>query len=964
MSLACDRYIHVVEALTIPVLLLRRNGLVLHANAAAAVFLEQLEGVTPEADITLAPQWILEEIEIYLNSGYITHQCEKQLIAATNCSFVQLNIKLLELDNDELLLVTISDLSRLHLIEDGLRQLVEGVSEATGEKFFQFLALHLARALDADFAFIAEFADAERTTIQTVVACADGAILPNFQFPLAGTPCEQVLIKGLQMYRQGVPELFPFDHLALSMGVESYIGIPLISSYGTTLGPMAVFSRRPIRESRLAASMLQIFAVRAASELERLQAERILKETEARLKTIVDSVHTGILVIDPENHQIVDVNEVAAVSLGRSREELIGVSCHRFICPNEEGRCPITDLQQDLDNEERDLIRADGSRLPVIKTVSRVMLNGREHLLESFVDISRRKQMENELKESEERYRMLVENQADLVIKIDMEGNLLFVSPSFCKLFGKTELQLLGKQLLPIILQPDHIAETERFELMNCSDTNYYRESFSPTVAGKRWIGWALRCTFNPAGQPEAIVGMGRDITDRKDAEITIQKLAHQDPVTGLPNRTLLYDRLQLAIHRAERDDQGVAILFLDLDRFKTINDTLGHAVGDALLRQVGNRLLGCVRLSDTVARLGGDEFVVLISSLESDHALGSVVMKILEQLSEPYRVENNDVYTTASIGIALYPRDGDDAEGLLKNADMAMYQAKEAGRNTCHFFSSELNMRATERMLLESTMRRALERDEFYLVYQPQMELSTGKVEGIEALIRWRHPDLGTVSPDHFIPIAEETGLIIPLGEWVLSTACKQLVHWLQQGYPPLRIAVNLSARQFRQKNLALRIEKILAETGLDPKLLELELTESAVMENPEEAVLTLHQLKDMGIALAIDDFGTGYSSLSHLKHFPIDRLKIDRSFVKHVTHDQNDATIAEAIIALAHSMKLTVVAEGIEQSEQLEFMLQRKCDTMQGFYLSRPAEATAFTDFLKKLAGMDGKAHGMLGR
>jgi EAL domain-containing protein (putative c-di-GMP-specific phosphodiesterase class I) len=355
---------------------------------------------------------------------------------------------------------------------------------------------------------------------------------------------------------------------------------------------------------------------------------------------------------------------------------------------------------------------------------------------------------------------------------------------------------------------------------------------------------------------------------------------------------------------------------------------------------------------------------VVLISSLESDHALGSVVMKILEQLSEPYRVENNDVYTTASIGIALYPRDGDDAEGLLKNADMAMYQAKEAGRNTCHFFSSELNMRATERMLLESTMRRALERDEFYLVYQPQMELSTGKVEGIEALIRWRHPDLGTVSPDHFIPIAEETGLIIPLGEWVLSTACKQLVHWLQQGYPPLRIAVNLSARQFRQKNLALRIEKILAETGLDPTLLELELTESAVMENPEEAVLTLQQLKGMGIALAIDDFGTGYSSLSHLKHFPIDRLKIDRSFVKHVTHDQNDATIAEAIIALAHSMKLTVVAEGIEQSEQLEFMLQRKCDTMQGFYLSRPAEANAFTDFLKKLAGMNGKAHGLLGR
>lgn len=964
MSLAYESYIQVVEALPTPILLLRSNGLILHANAAAITLLETLEGITPEPEITLVPSWIMEELDTCFALGYKSHQREKSMITASSHSFVQISVKFLEPDDDSVLLVTIHDLSKLHLIEDGLRQLVEGVSEATGERFFQFLVLHLARAVDADFAFIGEFTDPGRTTIQTVAVCADGAIQDNFTFALCDTPCEQVLANGLRIYGKGVTEQFPLDHLSLAMGVDSYIGIPLISSRNTTLGPMAVFSRRPIKETHLAASMLQIFAVRAASELERLQSERTLKETQTRLKTIVDSVHTGILVIDPENHQIVDVNEVAAVCLGRTRDEIIGSSCHRFICPNDEGHCPITDLHQELDSEERDLICSDGSHLPVIKTVSRVILDGREHLLESFIDISRRKQMENTLKESEERYRMLVENQADLVIKVAMDGRLLFVSPSFCKLFGKEEHELLGLPLLPIILPVEQRSSADSdLEQLVSSDASYYREYFSPTAAGNRWIGWTLRCISADNGLPEAIVGMGRDITDRKKAEQTIEQLAYHDPITDLPNRTLLYDRLQLAINRAERDNQGVAVLFLDLDRFKSVNDSLGHAVGDQLLKLVSDRLLSCIRSSDTVARLGGDEFVVLISAIENDHSIGTVVLKILEQLAEPYQIEGHEIYITSSIGISLYPRDAHDAKELLKNADMAMYQAKEAGRNTCHFFSPELNMRATERLLLENTMRRALEQQEFFLVYQPQMELQSGHVIGLEALIRWRHPDLGVVPPDHFIPIAEETGLIVPMGEWVLATACKQAVAWQEEGHPPLRIAVNVSARQFRQKNLGLRIEKILDETGLNPNLLELELTESAVMENPDEAILTLRQLKKMGITLSIDDFGTGYSSLSHLKHFPIDRLKIDRSFVQHVTRDHNDATIAEAIIALAHSMKLTVVAEGIEHGEQLEFMSKRYCDSMQGYYLSRPVPAGEFSTFLKKLKKSDGKAHGLLG-
>lgn len=398
MSLTCTRYIQVVEALPTPILLVKANGLILHANAAATALLAALDGITPESDITLVPHWIMEELDACRPLGSGTYQREKNLITTSNPhSYVQICIKPFELDNQELLLVTINDLSKLHLVEDGLRQLVEGVSEATGEQFFSFLALHLAKALDADFAFIGEFADPARSIIKTVAVCADGALQDNFAFPIANTPCEQVVSNGLCMYQQGVLEKFPLDHLALTLGVDSYIGIPLISSHSVTLGPMAVFSRRPIQDIHLAASMLQIFAVRAASELERLLSERALKETEARLKTIVDSVHAGILVIDPENHQIIDVNEVAAATLGRTRDEMIGSSCHCFVCPNEEGRCPVTDLHQNMDNEEREMIRADGSRLSVLKTVSRVVLDGREHLLESFVDIRRHKQIEGEL---------------------------------------------------------------------------------------------------------------------------------------------------------------------------------------------------------------------------------------------------------------------------------------------------------------------------------------------------------------------------------------------------------------------------------------------------------------------------------------------------------------------------------------------------------------------------------------
>lgn len=435
-----------------------------------------------------------------------------------------------------------------------------------------------------------------------------------------------------------------------------------------------------------------------------------------------------------------------------------------------------------------------------------------------------------------------------------------------------------------------------------------------------------------------------------RQAELAIQQLSNYDFLTGLPNRILLEDRLNQAIKQALRDGHHLGIMFLDLDQFKQINDTLGHAYGDNLLKQVSRRLEGCLRKSDTVARLGGDDFIIILTGVRQCEHISQVACKILDALSEPLLLDGHEIFTTASIGIAIYPHDGNDPHQLLKNADIAMYQAKEQGRNAFQFFSREMNNKAEERLLLDNRLRRALERQEFFVLYQPQMNLLTGKMIGMEALVRWEHPEMGLVTPDKFIPLAEDSGLIIPIGEWVLRTACQQNKIWQEMGFGPLRMAVNLSGRQFKQQRLVESIAAILTETGLEPSLLELEITESTIMHNAQKTIVTLRRLREMGISLAIDDFGTGYSSLSYLKYFPIDRLKIDRSFVLDVTTDPDDAAIAEAIISMAHSLNLKVTAEGVEQHEQLHFLTQRNCDEMQGYLVSRPISADDFTRLLQQ--------------
>lgn len=445
---------------------------------------------------------------------------------------------------------------------------------------------------------------------------------------------------------------------------------------------------------------------------------------------------------------------------------------------------------------------------------------------------------------------------------------------------------------------------------------------------------------IKPENELPRFVAIVRDLSERIEAQEKLLYQAHHDFLTGLPNRFLFIDRLEHALSRRQIGGK-LALLFMDLDRFKVINDTLGHACGDKVLQMLGERVEGCLRKGDTLARISGDEFSVIVEDVESSEMVASIARHILDALVAPFVVDAHELFITASIGISMSPNDGEDIQTLLKHADIAMYRAKDLGRNTYQFYSPEMSSKAFERLSLETSLRYALERDQFKLFYQPQVDVVTGKVIGMEALLRWNHPDLGLVGPNDFIFILEETGLVVPIGEWVLNTACAQAKTWQEKYDSALRMSVNLSARQFNDKQLIVTVNDCLQRTGLPASTLELEITESIIMQDNKWIGKVFQKLDDLGVRFAIDDFGTGYSSLSYLKRFPIDTIKIDRSFVRDVTSDADDAAIVSAIIAMAKSLKLEVVAEGVEDNGQLDFNKARDCSVMQGFLFSEPLVA-----------------------
>jgi diguanylate cyclase (GGDEF)-like protein len=465
----------------------------------------------------------------------------------------------------------------------------------------------------------------------------------------------------------------------------------------------------------------------------------------------------------------------------------------------------------------------------------------------------------------------------------------------------------------------------------------YYREHDNPDPHDLRLIEIACNLT--------------RIVIERKHAEARMEFLAHYDSLTGLPNRTLFRDRLAHAIARADRDNQMLALMFIDLDRFKTINDTLGHHIGDLMLKGVAERIKTCVREEDTAARLGGDEFTVILEQITAPEDASGVAQKIIDELSPPFNLLGNEAFITASIGISIYPTDNTDMDGLLKNTDAAMYNAKETGRNNFQFYAKEMNVKALGRLELENSLRHAVERGEFVLYYQPKISLDTGKTAGMEALLRWVHPRRGIVSPIEFIPLLEETGLINQVGDWLIHTACIQNKIWMDAGFPPMRVAVNLSARQFQHNDLLQHVTRALDDSGLDGDFLELEVTESLLMQNPEYILDVFHEMGALGVVrIDIDDFGTGYSSLSNLKRFPITTVKIDQSFIQGIPHDEEDVAIVTTVIGMAKSLKLKVIAEGVENEAQLALLCELGCDEVQGYVFSRPLPAEGFAKWLRR--------------
>ncbi len=530
------------------------------------------------------------------------------------------------------------------------------------------------------------------------------------------------------------------------------------------------------------------------------------------------------------------------------------------------------------------------------------------------------------------------------------DNPIVYVNPAFERITGYASLEVLGRNAR--LLQGTDLAQPELITVRAALHDerpchvvlrNYRKDG------SMYWTELNIAPVRNDAGVVTHYIGVHSDITDAKTHQDELARQANHDSLTGLPNRNLLWDRIHGACARAQRYGNFAAVAFLDLDNFKVVNDSLGHTLGDHLLRAVAARLQTALRATDTVARQGGDEFVLVLSDQAGEQQIADELQRIVQLFAKSFSVEGREVFITPSIGVALHPQDAKDPETLMKSAELAMYRAKESGRNTYQLYTAEMQTRVTERLALESRLRQALERGEFELHYQPQVDLRTNRVFGCEALLRWNQPDLGKISPATYIPLAEETGLIVPIGEWVLRTACLQCKAWQDAGLPAVTVAVNISARQFREKNLYALVEAILAETGLAPGLLELEVTESVIMHDAQQVIASLQAFHDMGLRLSVDDFGTGYSSLSYLKRFPVDRLKIDQSFVRDLGTNADDVAIAQAIITLGHTLNLHVIAEGVETPEQLAFLRNHHCDEMQGYLFGKPMPANEFGKMLE---------------
>jgi diguanylate cyclase (GGDEF)-like protein/PAS domain S-box-containing protein len=692
---------------------------------------------------------------------------------------------------------------------------------------------------------------------------------------------------------------------------------------------------------------------------ERRKVEQALRESEEKYRSILETIEDAYYEVDLQGNFVL-CNGAFCRMFGYTENELIGTNHRHLHTPEVATEIfkifnTVYSTGAPITGSDWETICKDGTRLTNEGSVQLVRnLDGEPVGFRGILrDVTARREVVQALRESEARFRALTNLSSDWYWEQDADFRYTCME-SRRKNTDSTQASFLGKCPWETELDIETSGGWEAHRDMLVARRPFRDVVMHRMLSGDRpyYISVSGEPIFDGNGNFTGYRGVSREITEQKIAEDRIQHLATHDALTGLPNRVMFSHLLTTAIPVAERYQRGLGVLFIDLDRFKFINDSLGHEAGDTLLKKIATRFKKVLRASDVVARLGGDEFVVLIQDMADAEQAAAVARKIISAVIKPVLLMGRECRVTASIGIALYPHNGQDEQTLMKNADIAMYFAKEEGKNNFQFYSTDIKSQSLERLTLESNLRRAQENNEFSLHYQAKLDLASRTITGVEALLRWDNPELGSVPPNRFIPAAEETGLIVSIGKWVLKTACAQNMTWQRAGLPPVRMAVNLSVRQFGDTHLLNDIADILRETGMPAELLELEITEGMVIHNPVHALKLLTAIKQMGVRLAIDDFGTGYSSLGQLKNFPIDTLKVDRSFIRDIATNAEDKAITEAIIAMGKTLSLTVVAEGVETMEQEAFLREHACTEMQGYYFSRPVPAGEFADLLAKNA------------